>query len=230
MDVNGIFNDVYERVLAYYKKKSKTMIKSEVGKRDNKFREFWINRTVDSHYFANLRVSVTQNEIVVDSLCGVIPDLKICIAAFEWLGYSGERKNWLLSYALEQHEKLLLENYTLLYSDVRQKAINGYKDIRERDIRAYFASINVQSLVTDRHTTTGLNSIYDVYLDTQPKPVKMKLVFSEEDKDLIIDTSVGKVSKVPKGTHLQDVLLYCILGDVDSLSETIGNLFKGVAK
>lgn len=230
MDVNGIFNDVYERVEVYYKKK-KTMIKSEVGKKDNKFKEFWINRDVDNYFFTNIKVSVTQNEIIVHSLSGVIPDLKICVEAFEWLGYSDERKNWLLSYALEQHEKLLLEHYALLFSEVRHIAINSHKDITRHGIMAFFASIDTLAYVAD-YVNHSTDSVFFAYLDTQPKPVKMKVVFSEEGENLIIDASVGnvgKVSKVPKGTQLQDVL-YCILDGNENLDKAIGNLFKGVAK
>lgn len=205
MDVNAVFNDVYERVVAYYKNK-KSMDKTEVGKRDNKFKEFWITRAVDNYFLTNIRVSVTQNEIIVHSLCSPAPEFRICIVAFKWLSYSDERKKWLLSYALEQHEKLLLEHYALVYSEVRQEAINSHKDISKSHIRAFFASNNVLSLVTDRNTSTGLNSIYEVYLDVKPKPVKMQVVFSEEDKDLVITTSTGRVSKVPKGTHLPEVL------------------------
>lgn len=82
MDVNGIFNDVYERAGACYKKK-KTIIESVVGKKDNKFKEFWIERTIDNHFFTNIKVSVTENEIVVHTLYGIVPDLKVCISALE---------------------------------------------------------------------------------------------------------------------------------------------------
>ena len=227
MDVNGIFNDVYERVVAYYKKK-KTMIKSEVGKKDNKFKEFWIERTVDNHFFTNIKISVTQDEIITHSLCGVIPEFRTCMMTFAWPTYSDERKQQLLSNGLEQHEELLLEHYAFLYSDVRQKAINSHKDITKYDIMAFFASINVLSLATDRYTTTGLNSIYDVYLDT-PKPIKMDIAFTEEGKDLVITNGLGKVSKAPLGSRLEDVLP-CILTDTWRLDKTIASLFKGAEK
>lgn len=228
MDVNGIFNDVYERTVTYYKKKSKTMIKSEVCKKDNKFREFWIERTVDNHFFTNIKVSVTENEIITHSLCGVIPEFRTCMMTFAWPTYSDERRQQLLSNGLERHEELLLEHYTFLYSDVRQKAVNSHKDVTKYDIMAFFASINVLSLAADRHTTTGLNSIYDVYLDT-PKPVRMVITFTEEGKDLVITTSTGNVSKVPLGSRLYDVL-YRILDCSESIDKAISNLFKGVAK
>lgn len=100
MDVNGIFNDVYERVLVYYKKKGKTMIKSEVGKKDNKFKEFWIERTVDNHFFTNIKISVTQDEIITHSLCGVIPEFRTCMMTFAWPTYSDERKQQLCTFPL----------------------------------------------------------------------------------------------------------------------------------
>ena len=228
MDVNGVFNDVYEKVVAYYKNK-KTMIKSEVSKKDNKFKEFWIERTVDNHYFANLRVSVAQNELVVKSLASPLSISQFSIEAFEWLTYSDEKKQWYLTYMLEQHEKLRLNYYTFLYQEFRQRLVNSHKDITKYDIMAFFASISILAYVADYVSGTGFDSPFFVYLDTQPKPVKMKVVFSEEDKDLVITTSTGKVSKAPKGAHLQDVL-YRILGGNESLDKEISNLFKGVAK
>lgn len=114
-----------------------------------------------------------------------------------------------------------------MFSEVRYKAISSHKDIGKHDIMAFFANVEILSYAADYASGTGLDSVFFVYLDTQPKPVKMKAVFSEEGKDLVITTSTGKASKVPKGTQLQDVL-YCILDGNESLDKAISNLFKGV--
>lgn len=217
MDVNSIFNDVYERAVAYYKN-NKTMIKSEVGKKDTKFKEFWIERTIDNYFFTNIKVSVTQDEIIVDSLCEAVHGLKICIKALEWPGFTDKKKTWLLSYALKQGERLLLEYYALLYSEVRRRYISSYDEISRWDITAYFASTDRLVYVTDPVSGTGVDSEFFIYLDNSGKLLKTKLTFSQTDVDLVATTDKGKVLKVPLGTSLEIVMPH-VFSSVNKKSE-----------